>query len=408
MEESPNSLKPPKPGGKGASKKPMMIGLIIFLLMLLALMYSLTGTGKKKSEEEQKKPQVAETPLARGQGEGLALPPSPKTPAVARAENDSPKPRKNLVVNIGQPKGEDPNEKRREQMYLTALSSPVLAKKGKENGQTSGQGKNGQNATTTNSIQSGDQRQSAYDPAANIDKENFFKRADTAGDNGAGWLSRYTREAGRPLEIKTGTVIPAVMVTGINSDLPGVMVAQISQNVYDTATGEHLLIPQGAKLYGMYDSRVIYGQERVLVAWNRVVFPDGSSVTLGAMPGADMAGYAGFHDKVNNHYIRAYSNAFLMSFVTGSASYMAGYFDNTNQYDTYGNQRTTLGDEIGKAMAQQMSQATIRILEKNLNISPTLEIRPGYQFNVICTKDVAFTEPYSDQFTGANHEPVRR
>ncbi|HBT96971.1 MAG TPA: hypothetical protein DEB25_04715 [Desulfobulbaceae bacterium] len=249
-------------------------------------------------------------------------------------------------------------------------------------------------------INGGDEGKTSYDPAANIDKENFFRRADTAGDTGAGWLSRYTREAGRELEIKTGTVIPAVLVTGINSDLPGVMIAQVSQNVFDTASGKYLLIPQGAKLYGMYDSRVVYGQERVLVAWNRVIFPDGSSVTLGSMPGADMSGYAGFHDKVNNHYIRAYSNAFLMSIVTGSAAYMVDYFDNSNSsYDAFGNRQPSFGDEIGRAMAQQMSQATIRILEKNLNISPTLEIRPGYQFNVICTKDVAFTEPYSDQFT---------
>ena len=90
------------------------------------------------------------------------------------------------------------------------------------------------------------------------------------------------------LEIKTGTVIPAVLISGINSDLPGVLIAQVSQNVYNTANGRHLLIPQGAKLYGVYDSRVVYGQERTLVAWNRIIFPDGSSVTLGAMPGADM------------------------------------------------------------------------------------------------------------------------
>jgi len=400
MENSPNSLKPPKPGGKGMSKKPMMIGLVIFLVMLLALMYSLSGTKKRTGQEEDKKPQTASTPLAGGQGEGaLALPPAAKTPAVAL--QDETKPRKNLVVSINQPAGkEDPAEKRREQLYLTALAAPMLAKKGKDSGQ--GGAKDGQNATTHNSIASGSpERESGYDPAANIDKENFFRRADTARDKDAGWLSRYTRESGRSLEVKTGTVIPAVMVTGINSDLPGVMVAQVSQNVYDTGTGEHLLIPQGAKLYGMYDSRVVYGQERVLVAWNRVIFPDGSSVTLGAMPGADISGYAGLNDQVNNHYIRIFGSAFLMSIITGGVSYSV---DSVSNNSSNGN-TTTFQDAMAAALAAQMGSVTLKLLEKNLNIAPTLEIRPGYQFNVICTKDVAFTEPYSDQFisaTGAN------
>ncbi|MDL2328475.1 hypothetical protein LJC71_01820 [Desulfosarcina sp. OttesenSCG-928-A07] len=385
----------------------MMVGLIIFLVMLLALMYSLGGTKKKKSIEEERKPQVAEMPLAMGQGQGLALPPPPQTPAVAVARVEDPKPRKNLVVHIGgdQQPINDQNQKRREQMYIAALSSPVLAQKGKNSAQDNSHSQeSGQNASVYSTITTQEQQRTDYDPAANIDKENFFMRADTAGDTGAGWLSRYTREEGRPLELKTGTVIPAVMVTGINSALPGVIVAQVSQNVYNTATGEYLLIPQGAKLYGIYDSRVVYGQERVLVAWNRIIFPDGSSVTLGAMPGADMSGYSGFKDKVNNHYIKAYGNAFLMSMIIGSTSYLVDRFDDDDDYDAYGNEKTSFSDEIGKAIAMQMGQASMRILEKNLNISPTLEIRPGYQLNVMLTKDVAFKEPYFDQFTGdSNH-----
>ena len=402
MDQSPNGLRPPKPPGR-ANKKPMYMMLGVCLLMALALMYAITAQKKLAGEEEGKQPDVAQMQLAQGQGTAaLALPPPAKTPAVQSVKDEEVKPRKNLIVNIGEPKGqtEDPAAKRREQLYLAALTTPMIAKQGKSAG-GQGEASSKQTASTTNSIQTGDQRQSGYDPAANIDKEKFFERADT-GDSG--WLSRHTREVGRSLEIKTGTVIPAVMVSGINSDLPGVMIAQVSQNVYDTATGQYLMIPQGAKLYGMYDSRVVYGQERVLVAWNRVIFPDGSSVTLGAMSGTDMSGYAGFNDKVNNHYIRAYSNAFLMSLVTGYASYLADYFDNSSSYDRYGNERTTIGNEIGKAMAQQMSQATIRMLEKNLNISPTLEIRPGYQFNVVATKDVMFKEPYSDQFIGHQDE----
>ena len=216
----------------------------------------------------------------------------------------------------------------------------------------------------------------------------------------SGWLSRHTREAGSKLEIKTGTVIPGVMVSGINSDLPGVMIAQVSRNVYDMASGKHLIIPQGAKLYGAYDSRVIYGQERVLVAWNRIIFPDGTSVTLGAMPGADMSGYAGFNDQVNNHYVRIFGSAFLMSVISGSTSYAVDSMSNNNT----GSNTTTFQDAMAAALAAQMGQVTLRLLEKNLNIAPTLEIRPGYQFNIIATKDLAFKDPYSDQFIGHDQE----
>lgn len=109
------------------------------------------------------------------------------------------------------------------------------------------------------------------------------------------------REAPRSrTELKAGSVIPAIMVGGINSDLPGEIVGQVSRNVYDTATGDYLLVPAGAKVVGVYDSRVVYGQSRVLVAWERLIFPDGSSISIGGMPGTDMGGYSGFSDKVKS------------------------------------------------------------------------------------------------------------
>ena len=117
------------------------------------------------------------------------------------------------------------------------------------------------------------------------------------------------------------------MLSGVNSELPGNLIAQVSQNIYDSARGRNLLIPQGSKLHGVYDSRVIYGQERVLIAWNRIIFPDGSAFTLGAMPGADMAGYAGFNDDVNNHYLRIFGSAMLMSGIMGDTAYAMDSFN---------------------------------------------------------------------------------
>ena len=226
----------------------------------------------------------------------------------------------------------------------------------------------------------------SYNPAADRDKEGFFNRADRHH-----WLSPYTREAGLPYEIKTGTVIPGVMITGVNSDLPGSMIAQVSHHVYDTATGRHLLIPQGSKLYGAYDSRVIYGQSRVLIAWNRVIFPDGSAVTLGAMPGTDMSGYAGFADQVDNHYLRIFGSSMLMSLITGSTSYAV---DSVSNGAGSGRDATTVQDAMASALAAQLGQTTQTLLQRNLNIKPTLEIRPGYQFNVVVTKDIAFRSAY--------------
>ena len=180
------------------------------------------------------------------------------------------------------------------------------------------------------------------------------------------------------------------MVTGINSDLPGNMIAQVTQNVFDSATGRNLLIPQGTKIYGVYDSRVIYGQSRVLIAWNRLIFPDGSSMDINAMPGTDMGGMAGFKDEVDNHYTRIFGSALMMSLVTGSMAYA---LDSTND-GTSSENGTSMTDEMTAALAAQLGQTTTTLLQKNLNIKPTLEIRPGYQFNIVVTKDLVFKDPY--------------
>ena len=384
MQQSPNSLQARIPANP-MSKRPLYIAIAVVLLLVGALMYALEDAERKKKEPPPAV-NVDERSLVPGQGSGVILPPiapPPEPDAPPKLQEKKPV----VVVMEGATEDKDAEEfrKRRQQQLLNALGAPVVSKK------LGSAGSAGSSQTAERTRRSADSplvagRPSEYDPAEDIDKEGFFTRADT-GD--AGWLSHHTREVGRLLEIKTGTVIPAVMVSGINSDLPGVMIAQVSQNVFNTANGKYLLIPQGAKLYGVYDSRVVYGQQRVLVAWNRIVFPDGSSVTLGAMPGADMGGYAGFHDLVNNHYLRIFGSAFLMSAIIGTTAYVVDDADNNDDSD-----KTSFRDEMVTALAQQMGQAAMQLLQKNLSINPTLEIRPGYQFNVVLTKDVAFAEPY--------------
>lgn len=191
-----------------------------------------------------------------------------------------------------------------------------------------------------------------------------------------------------PYELRAGFVVPATLISGINSDLPGQIVAQVAQHVYDTPTGKHLLIPQGSRLVGSYSSDVAYGQSRVLVAWQRIVFPDGKAMDIVAMPGSDSAGYAGFSDEANNHYVRLFGSALLMSAVTAGISY------SQRQNQTATTNAPTASSALSEALGQQLGQVTAQLIAKNLNVAPTLEIRPGYRFNVIVVKDMTFTKPY--------------
>ncbi|HDZ5419532.1 TPA: TrbI/VirB10 family protein [Vibrio harveyi] len=210
-------------------------------------------------------------------------------------------------------------------------------------------------------------------------------------DGGDRWQLNSQMQAPRsPFELRAGFVIPATLISGINSDLPGQIMAQVSQNVSDTATGSHLLIPQGSRLIGSYSSDVAYGQERVLVAWQRIIFPDGKAMDIGSMPGADSSGYSGFHDQVNNHYLRIFGSAFLMSGITAGITLSQ---DNDNSSE--GSDRQRASDALSEALGQHLGQVAVEMIRKNMNIAPTLEIRPGYRFNVIVTKDMTFSKPYS-------------
>ena len=189
-------------------------------------------------------------------------------------------------------------------------------------------------------------------------------------------------------ELRAGFVLPATMISGINSGLPGQVIGQVSQNVYDTPTGKYLLIPQGSRLVGAYSSDVVYGQERVLVAWQRIVFPDGKAMDIGAMPGADGAGYAGFHDKVNNHYLRTFGSALLMSAIIAGPS-----LSQRNQNNSFGQTQSTSG-VLSESLGQELGSTMAAMMQANLNISPTLEIRPGFRFNVMAVKDLTFERAY--------------
>lgn len=187
-------------------------------------------------------------------------------------------------------------------------------------------------------------------------------------------------------ELRAGFVVPATLISGINSELPGQIMGQVAQNVFDTATGKYLLLPQGARLVGTYSSNVTYGQARLLIAWQRIIFPDGKALDIGAMPGADSAGYTGFNDQVNNHYLRIFGSAFLMSGVVAGVT--------LSQPPQNLNAPPTVSSAMSQALGQELGDVAAQMIGKNMNIAPTLDIRPGYRFNVIVTKDLTFTKPY--------------
>ncbi|KHS36681.1 conjugal transfer protein TrbI [Xanthomonas phaseoli pv. phaseoli] len=195
------------------------------------------------------------------------------------------------------------------------------------------------------------------------------------------YLARQRKAAVAPSqEVKAGWVIPGVMISGINSDLPGQIIGQVREAVYDSATGTQCLIPPGSRVVGTYDSGVTLGQTRALAVWRRIIYPDGSSISIDNMPGTDMGGYAGFNDKVNNHYARIFGSGLLLSVFSAGIQLSQPQASNGENYSS--------SQIIAGSLGQQLGQIGMQMAQRNMNIQPTLEIRPGYEFNIMVTKDI--------------------
>ena len=215
------------------------------------------------------------------------------------------------------------------------------------------------------------------------DEKLAFQRQDRQSE----YLNSRLTPPRSAFELKTGTVIPGMLVGAMNSDLPGEIVAQVSQNVYDSISGAHLLIPQGTRLYGRYDSNISFGQGRLLVSWQRLIFPNGYTLELRGMSGHDQGGDAGFADQVNNHLWRVFGAALLTS------AFSAGLQLSQPQQATT-TAVPTSGQVAAAAVGQQMAQVGTQIAERNLRVQPTIVIRKGYRFNVMVNKDVVFPGSY--------------
>jgi len=192
---------------------------------------------------------------------------------------------------------------------------------------------------------------------------------------------RVTKPAS-PYVLQAGSVIPAALITGIRSDLPGQITAQVTENVFDTPTGSSLLVPQGARLVGNYDSQVSHGQSRVLLVWTRLIMPNGRSVVLERQQGADNAGYAGLEDEIDRHWNELFSAA-LLSTLLGVGTQLGSGADGNN----------AILQALRRGVGDSTNQTGQQIVRRNLNIQPTLTIRPGFPVRVIVNRDLVL-EPY--------------
>ncbi|MCP3394957.1 TrbI/VirB10 family protein [Bradyrhizobium sp. CCGB12] len=188
-----------------------------------------------------------------------------------------------------------------------------------------------------------------------------------------------------PYLVQAGTVVPGALITGIRSDLPGQITAQVTENVYDSPTGRFLLVPQGARLIGTYDSQVAFGQSRVLLVWTRLIMPNGRSIVLERQPGADAAGYSGLQDEVDNHWKELLGAAALSTLLAVGTEVNSGSDVNSTNGALIQALRRGAGDSTN-----QVGQQLVR---RNLNIQPTLTIRPGFPVRVIVNRDLVL-EPY--------------
>lgn len=232
-------------------------------------------------------------------------------------------------------------------------------------------------------LQSGAARTSASVAPAEGDQSNQQRKLDFISQrNTSGIYNPHALQTpASPYQLMAGSVIAASLITGINSDLPGLVVAQVTENVHDTVTGSILLIPQGSRLIGTYDSVVAFGQRRALLVWQRILLPDGSSIEIDNLPATDTAGYAGLEDKVDFHTWQLIKGVALATLL-GVGTELS-----------FGENESDLVKAIRESAQQNINRAGQRITEKNLNVQPTISVRPGWPLRVVVHKDLVL-RPY--------------
>lgn len=275
------------------------------------------------------------------------------------------------------PIGPDPEEQRREQELEAARTAHLFAST-----QTRPAGEATAAQSTTGTPLQPDLSSLGLAPQPATPSAQDRQRAflDQPPDKRTVSADRVAAPASKNV-LQAGAVIAAALITGIRSDLPGQITAQVTENVYDSPTGQVRLIPQGTRLIGQYDNGVGFGQRRVLLVWTRLIFPNGRSIVLEREPGADAEGYAGLEDGVDYHWGELFKAAALSTVLSiGAQAGSSG-------------QESDIMRALRQGASDSISQAGQQIVQRQLNIAPTLTIRPGYPVRVIVTRDLVL-EPY--------------
>ena len=393
----------PRPRVVRLNRRALLLAGGLATAVILAAVFTLSDRSRHAAERRNQAPGVSATPDRFWDGQSDGVPQIPvEFPEIVQEEK-SPPPVIEREASAVLLQGGDPvNE--REQALRRAFTSRTIVFEGRAQPAVIGPSvtANVSRRPVAGGVQPSDVLQAARDlydqqqgpedalVAQNLqhEKREFIRTSRLASSDEV--LGERVRPPLSPYEVKAGSLIPSVLVTQANSDLPGQLIGQVRENVYDSATGAHLLIPQGTRAIGVYDSLVAFGQERVLVAWQRLLFPDGSSLNLGSMPGTDLAGAAGFEDRVHRDYFRIFGGAVLLSAISAGAQISQGTFGSGDQ--TTENQG--LREILAAALGQNLGELGSEMASRNMNVQPTLEVRAGYTFNIAVMKDLVMPGAY--------------
>jgi len=432
----------PKPSGVQKIDKRMVISIVLFICMLvLIILYLMTLADKKASESRSvsqtptahishKKTNVKEidelpddyskmkpervNDLSKASQEEKSPPPAPpdknsffkqqNQPVISQPERQQSPPQKKYSTQAYLPsaKGEDirpgatyqhrsPKEIQMEQarqsqiLFFGTGQDKKKTKQPENMVQTSNPGLEKQ-AMINDLIDRVYPGRETSETRINQQTKKAFFQEQAQSNEGAIYLNQRIQDPVSPYQIMAGTVLPAVLISGINSDLPGHIIAQIRENVFDTVHGRYLLVPQGTKLLGSYDNMVSWGQDKVMLVWSRLIMPDGATIVLDNMPGVDTMGYSGLKDKVNNHYMKIAGAILMSTFLSVGTRRVAGEVRDNDP---------TLAQELAADASIDINRAGQKIVSRHMNVPPTLEIRPGFPFNVMVNKDIIL-RPYGN------------
>ncbi|TWB30517.1 TrbI/VirB10 family protein [Nitrospirillum bahiense] len=371
----------PRPVTRLSRRTLAIASAVLALLVVVALWWALTWKPPKLTADQQ----LYATEVK--PDDSLAVPPPgyadltrrPAAPAASPSVLPPPSPMP-AFTSPGGPANQAAQERDRQRQQ--AAASPVfftVTARGAASLEASGAP--GQGAA----VSPGEEVGNYDDPNRQVHKRAFLQGpADTAT-----MTAHRLQQPASPYIIQAGTVLAAALVTGLNSDLPGQVIAQVTEDIYDSVTGRFLLIPQGARLLGTYDSAVTYGQSRILVVWTRLLLPNGKSLVLDRLPATDTEGHAGLEDEVDYH-----TGRLLRGMVLSTLLGVSGELASNGDTQTSGGGNVIVAvRQSGDNAANQMGQ---RLAAKDLGIQPTLADRPGMPLRVLVNRDLAL-ERYSQE-----------